>query len=77
MDAPLRRFLAAGRNRSLLNFRRLHLPEKVKDRAEVIKLELAAVREETDLKYLDESGFVHGTNVVIPNKGLFDLSQSC
>lgn len=41
------------------------------------KLELAAVREETDLKYLDESGFVHGANLVLPNKGLFDLSQSC
>ncbi|HYX13130.1 MAG TPA: hypothetical protein VE944_01930 [Nostoc sp.] len=69
--------MAAGRNRSLLNLRRSHLPQKVKDQAEVIKFELAAVREETDLKYLDESGFVHGANLVIPNKGLFDLSQSC
>ena len=77
MDAPLRRFLAAGQDRSLLNLKRLHLLEKVKDRAEVIKLELAAVREETNLKYLDESGFVHRANLVIPNKGLFDLYQSC
>ena len=51
--------------------------QKVKDRAEVIKLELATIREETDLKYLDESGFVHRANLVIPNQGLFDLYQSC
>ena len=51
--------------------------QKVKDRAEVIKLKLATIREETDLKYLDKSGFVYGANLVIPNKGLFDLSQSC
>ena len=77
MDAALRRFLAAREDQSLLNLRRSHLPQKVKDQAEVIKLELAAVREETDLKYLDKSGFVYGANLVIPNKGLFDLSQSC
>ncbi|MCC5624184.1 hypothetical protein LC574_24000 [Nostoc sp. CHAB 5715] len=68
--------MATGQDRSLLNFKRLHLLKKVKERAEVIKSELAAVREETDLKYLDESGFVHGANQVIPNKGLFALYQS-
>ena len=77
MGVPLRRFLASGQDRSLLNLRRSQLPQKAKDRAEVIKLQLAAVREETDLKYLDGSGFVHRANLVIPNKGLFDLSQSC
>lgn len=77
MDAPLRRFLAVGQHRSLLNLRRSHLPQKAKNQAEVIKLELAAVREETDLKYLDKSGFVYGANLVIPNKGLFDLYQCC
>ncbi|MCC5607021.1 hypothetical protein LC612_09535 [Nostoc sp. CHAB 5834] len=77
MDAPLRRFLAVGQDRSLLNLKSSHLLQKVKDQAEVIKLELAAVREETDLKYLDKSGFVHGANLVIPSKGSFDLSQSC
>ncbi|MEA5622079.1 hypothetical protein [Nostoc sp. UHCC 0251] len=77
MDAPLRRFLASGQDGSLLIFKRSHLLQKVKDRAEVIKLELATFREETDLKYLDESGFVQVANLVIPNQGLFDLYQSC
>ncbi|MEH2437253.1 MAG: hypothetical protein V7K25_23955 [Nostoc sp.] len=77
MDAHLRRFLAAGQDRSWLNFKSSHLFQKSKDQAKLIKLELAAVREETDLKSLDESDFVHEANLVIPNKGLFDLYQSC
>jgi hypothetical protein len=77
MDAPLRRFLVAGQDRSLLKLKSSHLLQKIKDQAKLIKLELAAVREETDLKSLDESDFVHGANLVILNKGLFDLYQSC
>jgi hypothetical protein len=77
MNVPLRRFLVGRQNRSLLNLKRSHLPQKIKDRVEVMKLELAAVREEIDSKYLDESGFVHGAKLVVPDKGLFDLYQSC
>lgn len=77
MDAPLRRFLTGEQDRTLLNMRKPHVPQKVKDRAEVIMWELGAAREKIDLKYLDESGFVHGANLIISNKGLFDLYQSC
>ncbi|MEH2267922.1 MAG: hypothetical protein V7K68_05735 [Nostoc sp.] len=37
--------------------RKAHTPQKVKDRAEVIMLELAAARGKINFKYLDESGF--------------------
>lgn len=77
MEALLRRFLTSKQDRTLLNLRKPHGAQKVIDRAEVIKLKLAAAREEIDLKYLDESGFVHGANLIVSNKGLFDLYQSC